>query len=82
MREYVSSLMIDKTAQMLAEKKQSSNILDFSDLEHCALKILQTPAREAYQEYFEEIMTDEYQDSNNVQEAILTSIARIQFQTC
>ena len=63
-------------SKKFAEKKQSSNILDFSDLEHCALKILQTPAREAYQEYFEEIMTDEYQDSNNVQEAILTSIAR------
>ncbi|SKC07443.1 DNA helicase/exodeoxyribonuclease V, subunit A [Lachnospiraceae bacterium] len=58
------------------EKKQRSNILDFSDLEHYALKILMTPASDAYREYFEEIMTDEYQDSNNVQEAILTSIAR------
>ena len=63
-------------SKKFSEKKQSSNILDFSDLEHCALKILQTPVREAYQEYFQEIMTDEYQDSNNVQEAILTSIAR------
>ena len=28
------------------------------------------------QEYYEEIMTDEYQDSNYVQEMILTSISR------
>lgn len=32
--------------------------------------------RKELQEYYEEIMTDEYQDSNYVQEMILTSISR------
>lgn len=73
------------------EKKREKNILDFSDMEHLALDILITrepnldqkgrpgflPTKTAleYQEYFKEIMIDEYQDSNLVQEYLLQSIA-------
>ncbi|MEI3391496.1 MAG: UvrD-helicase domain-containing protein [Clostridia bacterium] len=55
--------------------------MDFSDVEHLALKILvkedETPSEIAkkYQEKFTEIAIDEYQDSNLVQEYILTSIS-------
>ncbi|MBO6138202.1 MAG: helicase-exonuclease AddAB subunit AddA [Lachnospiraceae bacterium] len=56
--------------------KKEKNILDFSDIEHYALRIMRSGAAEEYRGYFEEIMTDEYQDSNSVQEEILTSIAR------
>lgn len=68
-----------------SEKKKKRNIVDFSDLEHLALKILvekqdencvPTEIAKAYGEYFAEIMIDEYQDSNLVQELILTSISK------
>ncbi len=61
--------------ERFSEKKRSKNLLDFSDLEHFALEILKTPAGEEYRAFFREVMTDEYQDSNSLQEAILTSIA-------
>ena len=65
--------------------KRKKNLVDFGDLEHLALDILSqktadgevpTAAAEQYRESFEEIMIDEYQDSNYVQELILTSISR------
>ena len=67
-------------------KKKERNIIDFSDVEHYALKILRkeksngemeiTDVAKKYQERFEEIAIDEYQDSNLVQEYILTSVSR------
>ncbi len=69
----------------LAAKKEEKNLLDFSDVEHFALNILveeqdgvpvaRTAAKELRRQY-EEIMIDEYQDSNEVQETILCSISR------
>ena len=68
-----------------ARAKAEKNILDFNDLEHCALDILlarkegQTERTEAAKElsaYFQEIMIDEYQDSSLLQEYILNSISR------
>lgn len=73
--------------ERLQERKEESNIADFSDIEHYALKILvnhedgndiPTSAALDLSEQFEEIMIDEYQDSNQVQELILTSISRQQ----
>lgn len=65
--------------------KLEKNIIDFNDIEHLALKILikeengkyiPTEVAKKYQEKFEEIAIDEYQDSNMVQEYILTSISK------
>ena len=62
-------------------KKAEKNIIDFNDIEHFALKILvdedgnPTEIAKKYQEKFNEILIDEYQDSNLVQEKILTSIS-------
>lgn len=63
------------------DKKKDKNILDFSDIEHFALSILikdDKPSEIAlkYQEKFNEIAVDEYQDSNMVQEYILTTISK------
>ena len=64
------------------KRKKDKNIVDFSDVEHFALKILLnedgTPSEIAkkYQEKYQEIAIDEYQDSNLVQEYILTSISK------
>ena len=76
--------LVERFMEKLAEKKREKNILDFSDLEHLALEILvvhdetgtqASPAALEYAEQFEEIMIDEYQDSNLVQELILNSVA-------
>lgn len=68
------------------KKKRERNILDFNDLEHFCLDILvekdeegnikPSPAALEYREKFEEILVDEYQDSNNVQEVILNIISK------
>ena len=65
-----------------SKRKKEKNIADFSDIEHFALKILldengmPTEIAKKYQEKFEEIAIDEYQDSNLVQEYILTSVSK------
>ena len=64
------------------KSKKERNIVDFNDIEHFALKILldennnPTQIAKKYQDKFEEIAIDEYQDSNLVQEYILTSVSR------
>ena len=72
-------------SRRFAEKKRKRNVVDFSDMEHLALKILvekkdgvcvPTDIAKGYAEHFHEIMIDEYQDSNLVQELILTSISK------
>ena len=66
------------------EKKRSQNMIDFSDMEQYALRILTqktekgfvpSPVALEYQKQYQEIMIDEYQDSNLIQEAILTSVS-------
>ena len=64
------------------EKKREKNLVDFSDIEHLALGILvdenknPTKVAEAYKKEFSEIYIDEYQDSNYLQEAIVTAIEK------
>lgn len=68
------------------EKKKSMDILDFSDVTHYVLNLLtdydedgkKIPSKVAleYQEFFEEVFIDEYQDSNYVQESILSLVSR------
>lgn len=55
--------------------KRKKTALDFNDLEHCALAILDyEPVCNALKRRYREIMVDEYQDTNGVQEAILGKI--------
>ena len=66
-------------------RKRDKNILDFDDIEHFALSILvktdenggYIPTQTAleYRSFFHEILIDEYQDSNLVQEYILSCIS-------
>ena len=80
----LKNLIIDFDTEFKKAKKEK-NIVDFSDIEHLALKILikeengeikSTEIAKKYQEKFNEIAIDEYQDSNLVQEYILTSISK------
>ena len=65
------------------KRKRENNFLDFSDLNHLAIKaltkeengeIIPSEAANYYREYFYEIYVDEYQDNNNLQEYILNLI--------
>lgn len=59
------------------ELKADKGILDFNDLEHFALQVLQTKeAVEELQQEYEYIFIDEYQDSNQIQDAISEKIRR------
>ena len=67
----------------LEEKKREKHIMDFSDVEHAALRILVDEKEKEhrstsieFKNQFEEIMIDEYQDSNQVQEEIMCAISR------
>jgi ATP-dependent helicase/nuclease subunit A len=68
-----------------AAKKEEKNLIDYNDLEHFALRILieenegeivPTKAAIELSEQFDEILIDEYQDSNLVQETILRIVSR------
>jgi len=60
-----------------SKTKQDRNIMDFNDIEHFALEILSKEgSADKYKEKYEEILIDEYQDSNLVQEYILNTISR------
>lgn len=65
------------------EKKRQMSLMDFSDIEHFALKILVdektkecTETALSLREHFTDVMVDEYQDSNYLQESILTAVAK------
>ncbi len=78
--------MVYEFEDRFKQKKKERNILDFSDVEHLALDILvaekedgthtRTEVAKKYQNRFNEIAIDEYQDSNLVQEYILTSVSK------
>ncbi|MEO3947371.1 UvrD-helicase domain-containing protein [Gorillibacterium sp. CAU 1737] len=67
--------------------KRDKGLVDFSDLEHYALQILAggidetgqpLPSEAAldYRNHYEEVLLDEYQDTNRVQETIVSLISR------
>ena len=67
------------------EVKKEKGVIDFPDLENLALQILAdrdeegnyipTTVCSSYRQYFAEVMIDEYQDSNEIQELILSLIS-------
>ncbi|MCI8484795.1 MAG: helicase-exonuclease AddAB subunit AddA [Lachnospiraceae bacterium] len=81
-----ADMLLDVTLSFyhrFAEKKREKNMLDFHDLEHFALRILveeetRQPSKTALElrRNYEEIMIDEYQDSNYVQETILKAVSK------
>ncbi len=67
--------------ELFAEKKREKNLLDFTDMEHYALKILmgedgeKSQAAKELSEKYDEVLVDEYQDSNLVQELLTTCVS-------
>ena len=69
-------------AKRYGKEKRRRHAMDFSDLEHEAIRLLCAPgdrptavARELSQRYWE-ILVDEYQDSNEVQDCIFRAISK------
>ena len=74
----LSNLVIEFKERFSKAKKDKGS-LDFNDLEHLCLKILSNEEGKVsanFKEYFDEVLVDEYQDSNNVQEAIIDLVSR------
>ena len=80
-------MLIELTVQFMEQfgmAKREKNILDFTDMEHFALQILMTKegeeihmsqaAKELSAKY-DEVLVDEYQDSNFVQELLTTAVS-------
>ncbi|WP_367295851.1 helicase-exonuclease AddAB subunit AddA [Levilactobacillus yonginensis] len=74
--------VVTKFRQVYRQEKQRRHVLDFADIEHAALEILTQDTGQSHQvaqqlqDQYAEIMVDEYQDTNSLQEAILTAIAQ------
>lgn len=63
--------------EVYGQKKEAKGLLDFNDLEHFTLALLQNPqvAKEV-QERYRYVFLDEYQDTNAMQETIIQKIVR------
>ncbi|MEN6314700.1 MAG: UvrD-helicase domain-containing protein [Clostridiaceae bacterium] len=80
--KYLSDMVCEFDARYL-QKKKEKGLLDFNDLEHYCLKVLlengqPTAAARELREKYEEILVDEYQDSNLIQELILGTVSGVQ----
>ena len=85
------SALIKLTAEYKARFdaiKREKNILDFNDLEHMAVKLLYdrdenrlkfSPLADEIAKSLTQVMIDEYQDSSNVQEALLNALSGERF---
>ncbi|MBE6015265.1 MAG: helicase-exonuclease AddAB subunit AddA [Lachnospiraceae bacterium] len=78
--ETIVNLAIEFTDRF-AKAKRDRKIADFNDIEHFALQILldengnRTDVARQYASAIHEIFIDEYQDSNEVQDTILTAVS-------
>ena len=65
------------TRTFFQEEKKKIQILDFSDMEHFAYQLLQIPMiQEEMRNHYEMILVDEFQDTNDLQESIISCIER------
>ncbi len=69
--------LVKEFEQLYKAEKEKKKVIDFGDIEHYALKILEKEevCRE-YREKFKYIFIDEYQDSNVIQEILVGRIKR------
>ena len=74
--EYLCGLVRDFHERFTA-KKQEKSLVDFNDIEHLALQILDHEEAAAdYRNHFRVIFVDEYQDSSILQETLIQKISR------
>lgn len=69
--------MLKRFEEFYLEGKQRENLMDFADINHLAFKILcDEEVSGILRDRFKYIFIDEYQDTNNLQEEIISRIAR------
>ncbi|MCR5477290.1 MAG: helicase-exonuclease AddAB subunit AddA [Lachnospiraceae bacterium] len=75
--------------ERLAEEKARRKVLDFGDIEHAVLRLFypedgsESAAAREYNEWYHEVLIDEYQDSNSVQEMLLEAVCKaVPGKTC
>jgi len=78
--------LVQEYGEAYHQEKRARGVVDFSDLEHLALRLLAEDDAEDHvrpseiarqlQERFAEVLVDEYQDTNLVQETILQMVSR------
>ncbi|MBE5039763.1 helicase-exonuclease AddAB subunit AddA [Ructibacterium gallinarum] len=74
--------LVRQTDRLHKTMKRERSALDFSDLEHEMLHLITdrkgcpTRTAEKLRNQFEEILVDEYQDTNNIQDTIFQSLSR------
>lgn len=67
--------LVESFNKIYREKKEEKGLIDFSDIEHYGLDILKEDSvAQEYREKFQYIFIDEYQDSNIVQETLISKI--------
>jgi ATP-dependent helicase/nuclease subunit A len=77
--------LVEEFAKRYRAGKDASRVVDFTDLERLALQVLSdgppadrkaSAAARSYHERFKHVLVDEYQDINEVQDAILALLSR------
>ena len=68
--------LVKEYGEIYSALKTEENVLDFNDLEHFAYKTLSDEnVKNAVREKYKFVFVDEYQDTNGVQEAIITAVS-------
>lgn len=69
--------LVREFGQRFYQEKARRGLLEFSDAEHLAVRLLERPeVRELLREQFVEIMVDEYQDTNEVQNVLFDALSQ------
>lgn len=77
--------VVRRFSEVLEEKKREKHALDFGDLEHLSLRLLVRETECGYElteeagvvaARFDEIMVDEYQDTNETQDLLFRAVSR------
>jgi len=69
--------LLEEFEKRYEEKKRAQKVMDFADQEHFAVRILKSDdAAEVLRRRFRYIFVDEYQDTNNIQERLISRVSR------
>lgn len=69
--------LLEEFERRYSAKKKEQRVLDFADMEHYAVQILQNEdAASTLRKRFEFIFVDEYQDTNKIQESLIARVSR------
>ncbi len=76
--------LVSEFSQRYSAAKQAARALDFADLERLTLEVLKQPGEglqpsevaRGFHHQFRHVLVDEYQDINEIQDAILTLVSR------